>query len=312
MGASERAPLSGPPQHFRPQRAIHINGIDSEKVEDDGVRRVALGMAMALVVAASAGPTRCDEPPAVHIHLDPALLQNGLDLWKDASPEDKERAVLFLARAHRADARTNEEAAGAVGSMSVSGRADDRVWAAMYRFACLGLLLLCIPFVYWKRYPGKFRTLTWHSILAAAWFFVTVQLFGVPLVLFFAFTLQRHRAARPEAARRRSHFRDHRPPRGGSAQSRPADRAGVDRDAVGQAESFLTSLADEPWWPCANRRASSEPLLETYRRLEWITGPLLHLQTVLVVAPFLFSVYPVFVEYCRCRCAARRQGEETK
>ena len=45
-------------------------------------------------------------------------------------------------------------------------------------FSLAGLLLLLIPFVYNKKYPGQFKTLMKYSALAAATFFITVNLFG--------------------------------------------------------------------------------------------------------------------------------------
>lgn len=271
--------------------------------------RLAVGMSIVLMAATgTADSSRSDEPPSAEAHLDPALLQNGLDLWKNASPEARERAVLLLReRVARLREPMKQRLAQSVAEREQ--RADDRVLAAMNRFACMGLLLLLlIPFVYWRRYPGKFRTLAWHSLLAAVWFFVTVQLFGFPLMIFFSLTLHVTEQLDP-----RLHAVD------------PAFEL-VDRHAQellshdlpigpvlaemqsGRTESFLTLLLTNL---VALRQQARvfEPLLEIYRRLEWLTGPLIHLQTLLVVAPFLFSVYPVFVEIVRLPLRAAA-GEE--
>lgn len=257
------------------------------------------GLLSLIVVGVLLAEPPADQAPAPHaeVHVDPALLQNGVDLWKQAPPEMKQKAVQLLRQRLQAmrepiQARLAERVA------EREQAADDRISAAMARLAQLGWLLLLMPFLFMRRYPGKFVTLAWNSVLAACLFFITVHLFGVPLVMFFSVTLHVTEQLDP-----RLHAVD------------PAFDL-IDRNAEyllsndlpigpvleqmesGQLEGFLTLLLDN-LVELREQARVFEPLLHLWRRLEWLTGPLLHLQTVLVVATFLFSVYPVFVEIVR-------------
>jgi hypothetical protein len=51
----------------------------------------------------------------------------------------------------------------------------------IFAFSLLGLLLLLMPLIYARRYPGQFATLLKYSALAAVTFVVTVNLFGAVL-----------------------------------------------------------------------------------------------------------------------------------
>lgn len=256
---------------------------------------IIAGFALILCVAdVSAQSAAEDSPPQSELHIDPALLHQGADLWQNASPELKARAVQALReRLQSMREPIKERLAQRVTEREEA--ADARIEAAMNQLAWLGLLLLLTPFILSKRYPGKFATLAWHSILAAGLFVITVHLFAVPLVMFFSFTLHvtqqldpRLHAVDPAfdiVDRQAEHLLSHDLPIGQVLEEMES----------GRVESFLTLLLDNLVRLREQARVF-EPVLRLCRRLDWLTGPLLHLQTLLVVAPFLFSVWPVFVE----------------
>ncbi|MGE3809873.1 MAG: hypothetical protein AB7K24_34855, partial [Gemmataceae bacterium] len=150
-----------------------------------GLALLALTVACATALA-DGEPAKHKEP--IEIHLDPAMLDQGLDLWRRASPEMKQKAVQLLrARLQELRGPAAEHMARLVDRREHA--AEERIEVVMDDFAWCGLLLLLVPVLYRHRFPGRFITLTWSSLLAAGWFFITVHLFAVPLLLFFSFTM---------------------------------------------------------------------------------------------------------------------------
>lgn len=288
------------------ERDVQATGSHSEERSGRLLQAALLSLIAAGIVLA--GPPDGEQPPPrAEVHLDPALLHNGVDLWQKASPEMKAKAVQLL----RERLRAMREPIKARLAERVAEReqaADNRISAAMAQLAQLGWLLLLMPFILWRHYPGKFVTLAWNSLLAAGLFFITFHLFALPLVMFFSVTLNvteqldpRLHAVDPvfDLIDRNAEY---------LLQNNLPIGPALEQMESGQLDSFLTLLLDN-LVALREQARVFVPLLHLWRRLEWLTGPLLHLQTLLIVTTFLFSVYPVFVEIVRLPLRAAA-GEE--
>ncbi|MGN6104606.1 MAG: hypothetical protein ACTHU0_05855 [Kofleriaceae bacterium] len=124
------------------------------------------------------------EDPAAAQELDPAFA--GIPSEPDAAALEKRAEGAELVAS-----MTVEEFRNAVHAArnlvlekmakKIAGKSDQRMHKfslMVFGFSLLGVLLLGLPLVLRKRYPGQGKTLFKYSALAAATFFVTVNLFG--------------------------------------------------------------------------------------------------------------------------------------
>jgi hypothetical protein len=113
--------------------------------------------------------------------IKPEIDTDAVDKELEARPQDKDLLPSISADQFRAVVRVVKKVVLARMEKKVeksSAKKMAQFSMGISGFSLLGVLLLFLPFVYAKKYPGKAGTLFKYSGLAALVFFVTVNLFG--------------------------------------------------------------------------------------------------------------------------------------
>lgn len=158
---------------------------------------------------------------------------------------------------------------------------------------CAGPLLLLMPLVLVWRYPGRLLTLILYSALSAVLFSLTVALFYVPLWAFSEIWEEIAIGMDPRLQTVHATFQ---------LMDKNADSF-LSRDLPiaetleelddGSLESFITILLNN----LAEIEQQVEvfaPLVNLYRKLDWVFGSLPKLQCLIFTVLFVIPLYPVF------------------
>jgi hypothetical protein len=252
-------------------------------------RWAALGVGLAALVLVAA-----DEPPAPVVPPELETLLKGVQAWDNLPPETRQKAIEQF-RGHLPDIRQEVEAS--MYAHLKARRAD--AWAPINKLimglVCAGPLLLLLPLFIARRHPGKLGTLFRYSALSALLFSMTVLLFSIPLLIFSEVWEELALGADPRLRSVQAAF-DLMDQDAEDFLSRDLPLAPtLEQAASGGAESFATLLIDN-LIEVRQQAEVLEPLVEVYRRLDWVFGSLPKVQCLVFAALFMMPLLPIFRE----------------
>jgi hypothetical protein len=267
-------------------------------------RRVAaLGLAVVALLLVAADEAGQVVPP----ELD-ALLQKA-QAWDKLPPEVRAQLVEQF-RSYLPEIRRQVEDALYAQLKAKRAAAWEPINRLILGLTCAGPLLLLLPVFVARRYPGKLGTLFRYSALSAVLFSVTVLLFSIPLLIFSEVWEEIVIVSDPRLRSVDAAF-DLMDQNAAEFLSRDLPlKPTLEQAASGEAQSFATVLLDNL---IEVRRQAEvfEPLVDIYRKLDWVFGSLPKLQCLLFAVLFALPLYPIFREIVLLpvRAAAGGVGE---
>jgi len=251
-------------------------------------RAAALGVGLAALLLVAA------EEPAPAVPPEMALVLQKAQAWDQLPPEVRAQLVEQF-RGYLPQVR--EQVVGALYAQIKARRAD--AWEPINRLilglTCAGPLLLLLPLFVVRRYPGKLGVLFCYSAFAAMLFSATVLLFSIPLLIFSEVWEEMAIGADPRLRSVNAAF-DLMEQNTDDFLSRDLPlQATLEQAANGDAESFATILLDN-LIEVQRQAEMLEPLVDIYRKLDWVFGSLPKLQCLVFAVLFVLPLFPIFRE----------------